>query len=1398
MHQHCDIEQLYTNDLVSACFTSLSDEEEHPEGDDDEEFTPSTPRARNGRKTQSSGANSKGGSAKRQTQRKPRSLRPVSEDSKRKKTGGDGEADDGKEEEDEELFGTQTPSHSMLVLVLSTSSACGSKDPCVPETEPLAQLDMGDLVEYVVEDLGRTNESYPIASRGKGTKKFLRNFEEFWEVFVRECYESEILFTSEIISNFVDWLTTLSSSEVRAIRHTTSIAAFALGNALVDTAVSISEQLAVATRQLNAETNSPAKNKASPGVQKSPNARKVALLKDNMALYESRLQQVLKLVNLVFTGVVVHRYRDVMPEIRMVNMQCLGHWITTLPDQFLKDNFLKYLGWLLNDKASMVRVEVVRILRRLYENEAFTEKLELFTSRFLPRYLDMCNDVDNAVVQECIHLLIAVDKRNLISSDIELQPVEKLVFDADNEDIRKAAAEFVCLQYDAFGVAVSKTKSAKLKKEQLNTQAIALVEFAEEYIQNHGVPEAAVETLVDAFWGLDDCRTFDWRLMTNLLLVDKSAPDLSSEQQTILLRLLVASVGKLVQDDSDRGANEITVAFCKDIPSLFLSYQSDTDKLALLLQLIPMLTLKSEVIGHHSSHIKKMLEKLKHAYLVHSDEELLTNLALSITHLLQTEHASLKREAEVIVHELIQETLDKLDGLLEDDARLFETLATDAADTPNGKPNGKSKKKTRARKRKSVKTQEITNVEYSLRISLCRLKCLIRYLNIREYLPLDSSSAPQASDAEDSTSVSNLTLGRMDKLGAALCDLLRRRTRSVAQLDEGFRQVGTIKHSLMIVYSDLLWLTNPIFKSAEDKRASLGDPANSSGVSGDVDSTGEGGLDSAVRLQIQKVCLSRATLEEALVSVLEMHLAKARGMTDGESNDSQPAADMEELVFEDGNVSAYVKEAQRFAFVTFCDARCLFVEKFHEATPPYDALVWALPKVLILLTQMHFENEMDDAEVEEPEFEDEAGGETPAVAKEKAEAKRLWEEKQQRKAELLVALGRVSLCNPNKKHQAAAVLQYFTSNGKTSVEVVKAFGKQVKTEAPVRYLEIQMTALRQLFNAILVWKEELEAAEATDKPNEEASAEQEELKEKVEINELELKELARRFSQSLGVGKIASSLRAPFLRFLGEGVRFSLERPTHFEFLEAMRAYLSHLDKPSTAQLRERFTQRLEALSDIPDDGEDLDPRWRVVFDFQAAITTATSTNARKRVSSGVVLSPSLKRNRRSASSEPTPTQAASIAEEGEEEARDSDNEEDQPRIADNDAGGEAKGKRFNDQLLNDEGEMHVDHDSRPESPNHKRIAVAEKDVDSQEAITHRKRLRQQREAEDDAAFDEEGKTEEDSPLRRSEEVAEVDTVVSETEESDASNEQRQHKNGKAEEEEINSRSTRRKRQRRA
>ncbi|CAI5700420.1 unnamed protein product [Peronospora effusa] len=1240
----------------------------------------------------------------------------------------------------------------VLNLVLQT---CGGAGQCVPESKPLDQLEMGDLVNHVLEDLENVNGEYLISSRGKSAKKFQRHFEGFWEAFVKECYESEILLTSDVAYNFIDWLTTLSSSELRPIRHTSTVAVLALSSALVRTAASISEQLTITKRQLNAETSS--SSTTSTGTNKSPNVQKVAFLQSNEALYESRLQQVLKLVNLIFTGVVVHRYRDVMPEIRLVSIQCLGHWITTLPDHFLKDNFLKYLGWLLSDKAASVRHEVVEILCELYENDAFTERLELFNSRFLPRYLELCSDEDDAVVGESIHLLIAVDKHSLISSDIEISPVEKLVFDAERETIRKAAAEFVCLQYDAFGVAVSKTKNAQLKKEQLNTQAIALVEFAEEYIQNHGIPESAVETLVDAFWGLEDCLVLqNWRLMTDLLLVDKSAPDLSSKQQTILLRLLVASVTKLVGNDTNRGANpaakreseqlqeEITVTYCKDIPSLFLLYQADSDKLSLLLQLIPMLSLKSEVIGHHSSCIKELLEKLKHAFFLHSEEELLSSLSLSVAHLLQTEHVSLKREAEAITHELVQEVIDKIDRLMEADLKLYDTFATTGDDTL-------TMRSKRTRKTKGCpSTKEISNVEYAMRNALCRLKCLMRYLNVRRYIPPDLSYGV----AEDNnTSAPNLQ--RFDRLVVAVGDLMCRRTKLVSKL-EGFRHVDTIKHGLTIIYSDLLWLTSPIFKiCVEEKKRDFSD--NMSEVT-------ETAVNPSIQVQIRQVCQSRSTLEEALISVLEMHLARTNKGADNEGKESETVtelqlmASMEEIEFKDEDVASYVREAQHFAFLVFCDARCLFVEKFQDATAPYNALDWTLPKVLILLTQIHFERVMDDAEEEQPELEDGMENNDHETTTKKEDAISDLEQKQQRKAELLVALGRVSLCNPSKKHQAAAILQYFTSSSEPCVDVVKAFGKQVKTDAPVRYLEIQMTALRQMFSSILVWKQEIEAAEAGN--DDEKVIEAEDLMEKVESSKQELKELARRFSQSLGVGKIPASLRVPFFRFLREGVRYSLEQPTQFEFLETMRAYLSHLGSSGMAQLRDHFMDQLQSVRDVPDDNEDLDPRWRIVFDFQSSITSASAANGRTPISTEVLNSPPLKRKRRSASSEPTPMQTTSIAEESEEE-----NESACDVAAEKEG---AAGDRSGLTMIADGKQVGHDLHSGQESSRRKRTIMADDDTDSTHSLQYPKRPHQRNAvaSNDDKVSErselgsqhhEESQSENDAPVRKEEE-AETDT----------------------------------------
>lgn len=623
---------------------------------------------------------------------------------------------------------------------------------------------------------------------------------------------------------------------------------------------------------------------------------------------------------------------------------------------------------------------------------------------------------------------------------------------------------------------------------------------------------------------------------------------------------------------------------------MLIQYQSDAQKLFLVVELIPMLSLSSDVIGQHHAQIKALLERLKHVFLNHSEDKLLASVSLAIKHLLQAEHETVKRDAEVVVHEIFQNVLDRIHPLLESDKRLILESRDQYVDRS-------VTRKTRG----SAKEREINDVEYALRVALGRLACMIRQLNPREYFP--ASILPNI----DSDTAS--TTSRMDTMATALVKLIQRRSKSILHLDAGFYHEDIIKNALMILYLDLLWVTNPIFKATD---ATTG----SDGVS-EIDSAKM----KVAQDHITAITQSRSCLEESLISVLEMHLRKIRSSSNEETKESEVMGDfvpeeMEEIPLEDEEVANYIRDAQRCAFIIFCDTQCLFTEKLRSSSPPFDALEWAIPKALLLLTRMYFDYEM---EMEEPEADQTDAEQIDIMHNTSSEMKA----QQLLKAELLAAIGKVTLCNPSNKGQAAAILQYFIDSGTPSVEVVKLFSKQMKTEAPIRYLEIQMTALRRLFGSLLSMREELLGIPPD---SEEYDSISEDFVHGIERAESELRDLARKFSQSLGVGKIALPLRAPFYRFLCEGVRFSLEKPEHFVFLESLRPYLSHVELSSTKQLRSYFEQQLQRFDEVPNQDDLLDPAWRYVFDFQSALTITKkgSKKADQAQSVQLINSPSL------------------------------------------------------------------------------------------------------------------------------------------------------------------------------
>ncbi|EQC40034.1 hypothetical protein SDRG_02691 [Saprolegnia diclina VS20] len=639
---------------------------------------------------------------------------------------------------------TEAASRELLNFLLQS---CGAASKSIKDDDDIEELDMGALVDAIVVDLEASKDlNYPIVSKTKVYRYFKSSFAEFWEQFVVECWDSETFQLTDVVENCIDWLTTLSSAEVRAVRHTSTVAAYEIGKALVDRARLVRDQMAPIARQYTAEAK---KLKDTP--KKTPKFKK---LHETKTKYDTQRKKIMAAIDMLFKGVIVHRYRDIMPEVRAASVAALGAWIQRMPDVFLEDNYLKYLGWMLNDKHAKVRVAVLEALQGIYES-AKPSKLEAFNARFLRRYLEMCDDVDDDVVLRAIHLVAKIDRLDMLGDDCDLTVVERLVFYDQDDRISKAAAEFACLQYDAFGV----SRQKELSEAQLTTQAIALIEFADEYMESLGEIERPMETLVGAFWDLEDCQVIqNWRLLAKLLGSDSQDPALTSEQQTILIQLIAAVLKQLSEDESAPKARKASsrkktsdeepasIYFCRELPHFMMRFQADSEKVCLLLQWLSLLNWNASNINQHHEHVEMLLQRLKQVYITYSEEPFLDALSSAFHYMAESSNTTLKRDVDVVLFAIAQEGVDQCATLI---------------------------------RQRNLDDDE----QFTLRAWLARLSFLGGYLDLREYLKATDRTLLLEFIADRSTHFA----------GDALA----------------------IKYALNIVLKDLLWATTPVFDMLE-------------------------------------------------------------------------------------------------------------------------------------------------------------------------------------------------------------------------------------------------------------------------------------------------------------------------------------------------------------------------------------------------------------------------------------------------------------------------------------------------------------------------------------------------------------------------------------------------------
>ncbi|XP_035692423.1 cohesin subunit SA-1-like isoform X2 [Branchiostoma floridae] len=475
---------------------------------------------------------------------------------------------------------------------------------------------------------------YPLIMTGPQYKRFKNNFCEFIAVLVRQCQYS-IIYDQYMMDNVISLLTGLSHSQVRAFRHTSTLAAMKLMTALVNVALTLSVNLDNTQRQYESERQKAQGKRAS---------ERLEILMQKRADLQENQEEVEHMMNSIFKGVFVHRYRDSLPEIRAICMEEIGTWMRQYSDTFLADSYLKYVGWTLHDKVGEVRKMCISTLQALYCNKENAQKLELFTNRFKDRIVSMTLDKDMDVSVQAIKLVTMIMNDDILTSE-DCENVYQLVY-SSHRAVAQAAGEFLnkrLFQQDDSG---KQLKTKRGKKRSPNTPLVRdLVQF---FIESELHEHAAY--LVDSLWETNEMLK-DWECMTDLLLEEPGRGEevLTDQQETALVEIMTCCIrqasegippigrasAKKVQTAREKkqiydDKVKLTEHLIQTLPALLGKYAVDAEKVINLLCIPQYFDLDIYTTSRLEKHLDLLLKHMQDIVEKHAEQEVLEECSKSL------------------------------------------------------------------------------------------------------------------------------------------------------------------------------------------------------------------------------------------------------------------------------------------------------------------------------------------------------------------------------------------------------------------------------------------------------------------------------------------------------------------------------------------------------------------------------------------------------------------------------------------------------------------------------------------------------------------------------------------------------------------------------------------------
>ncbi|EIN14604.1 hypothetical protein PUNSTDRAFT_140847 [Punctularia strigosozonata HHB-11173 SS5] len=327
----------------------------------------------------------------------------------------------------------QTPGPAQAELISCILRACGCND-VVDEHMAVDYDGVVDALDNMTEAIKQDDTiPYPLTSKLAIFKRFRRSLSEFLSRLIVSAHDLDSLYTTDIMSTLQTWVVAMSSSPVRSVRHTATVVALEMESALCEVAARVEKEAEIVARQREGERKRKGKEK-SKETNKDLEARADEIRQRRDALAEYLKE--------IIDGVFVHRYRDLDPLIRSECVRSLGRWFSLHPSHFLDSSYLRYIGWVLSDSSTPVRLSALHALSEAYKQEEYISSMHHFTERFSPRLLEMARrDTETGVRVAAVEILEAIDGHGLLDEE-KRERLCVLVYDREPR-VRRVVSGFV-------------------------------------------------------------------------------------------------------------------------------------------------------------------------------------------------------------------------------------------------------------------------------------------------------------------------------------------------------------------------------------------------------------------------------------------------------------------------------------------------------------------------------------------------------------------------------------------------------------------------------------------------------------------------------------------------------------------------------------------------------------------------------------------------------------------------------------------------------------------------------------------------------------------------------------------------------------------------------------------